>query len=367
MADKGELPKNDGDILYGSEANIALLLPFGDGSDGSVTISSNTDVGHVTKNYTDLTIDNTFTLTVASRSVIYVSGTLTINGTIAVDQELNISSGGVSDPTAGGAGGAGGASGGAVHIFAKNVAGNGTINSNGVVGVAGANGVQSTPDRGGADGNDGGNGRLFYTMDVFDAAVEGKKGSLQTGGTATVVPSIHRNLNFARNLVSFGNDASGGGEGELGDVAAIGGGGGGAGASLGAIGGDGGAGNAGATTGTQGKAGGGGGGGGGCGGFIFMHTLTNTSTVAISTNGGNGGAGGNGDSNSGSGTNYGGGAGGGGGGSGGFIVIFSDTNTFTTSVTAGSGGAAGNNSDGGGTGTAGSVGTVGVAFENIGF
>lgn len=70
---------------------------FGDGSDGSVTISADTtlasdtgvnDTGVVVKNYTSLTINSSVSLTATSRSkamVIYVTGNLTVNGALHMD------------------------------------------------------------------------------------------------------------------------------------------------------------------------------------------------------------------------------------------------------------------------------------------
>jgi len=75
---------NDGyfNDIYGQTFQQNL---FGDGSDGAATISSNTDLGTTIKQYTDLTIDNTFTLS-ADFAKIFVSGTLTVNGTIKSKQ-----------------------------------------------------------------------------------------------------------------------------------------------------------------------------------------------------------------------------------------------------------------------------------------
>ena len=52
---------------------------WGTGADGAVTISSNTDLGtNPTKNYTDLTIDASYSLTGTGCLYIYCTGTCTV-------------------------------------------------------------------------------------------------------------------------------------------------------------------------------------------------------------------------------------------------------------------------------------------------
>lgn len=103
------------------------FLSFGgDGSDGDVTISSNTDISGETKQYNNLTINAGVTLT-AKNSIIGVKGTLTVNGTITANAgggaggtcPLCSGSDGTEQGTAGivgdvtGCGGSGGGGGGA--------------------------------------------------------------------------------------------------------------------------------------------------------------------------------------------------------------------------------------------------------------
>jgi len=71
---------------------------FGDGADGDAVVSSNTNLD-VFKMYNDLTIDSGITLTSTLKYlVIFVKGTLTVEGTISM----------IGKGAAGGAGGAGG-------------------------------------------------------------------------------------------------------------------------------------------------------------------------------------------------------------------------------------------------------------------
>lgn len=91
---------------------------FGDGTDGAVTISSNTeesvteDTGVLVKNYSSLTIDASVSLTTDNRckaALIYVDGDCTINGTLKMDSRgASQSAGGdvnISRSESGGAGG----------------------------------------------------------------------------------------------------------------------------------------------------------------------------------------------------------------------------------------------------------------------
>lgn len=160
----GKYPALDGSNI------ISIVSLFGDGSDGDVTISSNTTLTS-DKFYNNLTIDSTFTLNTGGYRI-FVKGTLTNNGTIA----NNGSNGAAVTGGAGGAGvtvgagkdggtghspgsnggGGGGGGGGVVWIAAKIIATEGTITATGGNGGnavapggagsgAGAAGVASSP------------------------------------------------------------------------------------------------------------------------------------------------------------------------------------------------------------------------------
>ena len=160
----GKYPALDGSNI------ISIVSLFGDGSDGDVTISSNTTLTS-DKFYNNLTINSTFTLNTGGYRI-FVKGTLTNNGTIA----NNGSNGAAVTGGAGGAGvtvgagkdggtgyspgsnggGGGGGGGGVVWIAAKIIATEGTITATGGNGGdavapggagsgAGAAGVASSP------------------------------------------------------------------------------------------------------------------------------------------------------------------------------------------------------------------------------
>jgi len=135
---------------------------FGDASDGTVTIYSNTTLTR-DMYYDDLTIDNTFTLTTAGFKV-FVKGTLTNNGTIdnsgsagANASGITAGAGGAATPEgtllgseAGGAGGNGSAAGGGS-------AGSAGTAYEPVIGPAGAaGGGGGSSDNGGSPGGGGG-------------------------------------------------------------------------------------------------------------------------------------------------------------------------------------------------------------------
>lgn len=298
---------------------------FGDGSDGDVTISSNTSNSTV-KSYNNLTINAGQTLTfdgTKKKQIIRVKGTLTVSGTIEVNEQGGNKGGG---QAGGGAGDSG-----------------------------------SSSQYGGGGGN-GGNADPPYNADIAGAA----GGSASTGGTNssgqvnsgggsggtgnTTSPQITAGLqNFsnwedARDLL-FSQEliyGSGGGGG------AGGGGGGGNGSGAGGSGGN-------------------GGNGGGCL-YIQAKTIIINSGGVISSNGANGSNGSNG-SNGASHTGGGSGGGGGAGGSGGFIGIIYETITNNGSITVnggtggtggtkGNGGANASNGSNGGTGGNGTAGII---------
>lgn len=341
---EGDFPKANGDVLFGRELSlIGLNEPFGDSSDGATTISSNTSLGGVVKNYSSLTIDSTYTLDVDSGSIIFVDGALTVNGDLKCNATTFISGGAGGSGGLGADGATGGSPGGQILIIARSVEGSGTITADGEVPSAAAG--PGTGDSTGQSGNNGSTGSagLVWNLLATNVADFGNGGTITTGGaggTASAGVPIVRNM-FLSSIFSRCYGGSGGGGGESGEydtgTAGGGGGGGGAGGSLYSAGGDGGAGGAHISSVTPGA--GGGGGGGGAGGFIFLYTLDNNSTITLRARGATGGAGG-------AGAATGGNGGGGGGGAGGVIFTYSDT-AFTTAITGGSGGSAGSGGNGG--------------------
>lgn len=241
---------------------------FGDGSDGSATISGNTTLTS-DKYYINLTINNGITLNTGGFRI-FVNGTLTNNGTIA-NNGGNAS--GTTAGTAGAAGtlggggagasgvsqssGAGGGGGGVVWISAKTVAVQGTITAtggNGGNGTAGTgNGVISGAS-GGTIGVSNMNTKNISIMSVFidtlnmqtlSGGAGGASGSGNGAGTA--------GTSITRTLIQTG---TGGNSGNC----------------------------AGTNTGT-------GGGGGGQGGVIYFRYKTLTTSGTLTVTGGNAGTG----------------------------------------------------------------------------
>jgi hypothetical protein len=332
----------DGEVLYAADLNDTLIFSgnkygFGDGGDSSRTVSVDTDDGLIYKNYTDLTVSSTKTLTVASGSIILCTGTLTLDGDISVTGVAG-GAGGLCPSSAGpGNGGAGGTSGGYIFIAAKNIVGAGNIYANGGNGGDGEAGGSAGGD--GGPGTSGGSSTLIisHILNPTITTQGGNGGSTGgTGGTAGTKYSINNDVfNLTSVFItptlikSLGGGGGGGGcNAVAGNVA---GGGGGAGGSLGDIGGSGSAG----ANGTGAYRGGGGAGGGGAGGFIFIISENIDSDIVLYANGGNGGSGGA--------ASGGGGAGGrGGGGSGGVILTLANIDTFTSNVDKGTAGTSGN-------------------------
>lgn len=107
---------------------------FLSGSDGDATISSNQAIPRQVMFYNNLTINSGITLSTIAGSpcVIFVKGTLALNGNISAD-------GNGKAAAAGSAGqGAGGNGGGILLIFAKNITGSGKISANGADGGNGS-------------------------------------------------------------------------------------------------------------------------------------------------------------------------------------------------------------------------------------
>ena len=284
---------------------------FGDGSDGDVTISSGTNINEV-KRYDNLTINAGQTLSSTATSeatlIIQVRNTLTINGSISMNDK----------GAAGGAGGIGGIGGGGGTTSNPPSAASGVVGTGGMSGHKDS-GVYSELGTGGS----GAGGRSDITT--------------VTAGRKTAPPNIRFGIPFyiANSMPQiFGAGGSGGT-----------GGGGGAGAPLGN-----GSGGAGGTGGVGGKGG---------GGIIIMaKDIVFNSGATISANGQQGLVGGTGNNAQCSAptsedNGVGGvGAGAGGGGEGGYIVMLYETlvNSGTMTVTAGAsniGGVGGLGSNGG--------------------
>lgn len=301
-----------------------MVLIFGNGQDGTATISVNTDLGTANlKQYVSLTINAGITLSGNSGMAIYIQKTLTLNGIISVNT-VN-------------------AAGGGVFIFARVTTGSGTITANGSTGGSG----QAPTIEGVTAPSGAGNGTSQSTTTV-------------AAGGLYSVDEIARRI---RALISLGQisryrvngGAGGSGGAALGVCNGCPGSSGGAGGSIFDSGGSGGGGGAAGATGNSGSTGAGGS-GGGSGGIIVIATFSIISII-FESKGANGGVGGNA-----SGTANNGGSGGGGGGSGGLIAVISPRFSGTVTLTAGTGGAGGTASGTGGSGSAGSDGNAGRLF-----
>jgi hypothetical protein len=299
---------------------------FGDGSDGDVVISSNTSNSTI-KSYNNLTINAGQTLTfdgTKKKQTIRVRGTLTVSGTIEVNEQGGLGGGA-------GAGHSGGDSG-----SSSQYGGGGEDGSNGnppynanIAGGAGGGSATGGTNSGGQVNSGGGSGGTAQS-----------NSSQVTAGLENFSNwEDARDLLFSQEII-YG---SGGGGGA------------GAGGGSGNGGGDGGS-------------GGNGGVGGGCL-HIQARTIIINSGGVISSNGSNGSNGANGQNGGTHGTGGGSGGGSGGGGSGGFIGIIYETLTNNGSITVaggtggtagtkGNGNGSGGNGNNGGTGTAGSAGII---------
>ena len=317
---------------------------YGNGTDGDVTISSNTTLTEL-KYYNNLTINSGITLDGTSPQIIYVKDTLTVNGSLSMSGK-------------GGAGGSiSGQGGSATNLNATGGAGGGISGTAGTVGTGGASansgsiGSSGSAGTGGAGGGGGGGGRGYSNSS--GGMTSGSNGA-QTqpygsgGGGVTTIRTVGSLIEY---LYTKGNLlGSGGGGGSKGGVGGTGG--------NGAV--------------YSSSGGGGSGGVGGSGGGSLIIIAKNViiggsgSIVSQGLNGSSGSAGGNGGNGGSGGWNWGGGGGGGGGcaggggggGSGGFISLYYTTlsNSGTLSV---SGGSAGSNASTGGS-TSGGAGGYGT-------
>lgn len=264
-------------LLASSVVTTPMKLFFGTGADGSVTISSNTTLTR-DMHYTNLTINSSIVLSTGGYRI-YVSGTLTNNGTI----RNNGSNGSGTTAGAGGAagslgggkngatgttngttiGGAGGGGGGTVWIAAN------TISVEGTIEAKGGNGANASYVGGTTNNSVGSAGSSSAkTLITSGAGGNGGAGSSSgggSGGTITTTTMDTQNPLFmifqvdTVSMVSLTGGAGGGSGGY--DV----------------------------------PGGGAGGGGGGQGGVIFeMYKTLTTSGTRTVTGGSGGSAGGSG-------------------------------------------------------------------------
>ena len=350
---QGDVVGTSGTFTTSSFNGTSLTLQdiFGNGADGTVTISGDTTLSS-DMFYNDLTVNAGINLNTASYRI-FVKGTLTNNGTIrnngsnggnggiggtgglpggtAGTAGTAVSSGSLPGTVAGGAGGAGGigsdTGGGAAGV--KPADGSSQAKSLGSDGVAGKYGGSGGTGGSGAGGEGGPGGGAV--------AAAGTK----TGTVFNTPKNIISAYELLDTLPSFTVLSS----------------------SAGSAGSNGGGGGGGSITSQWGGSGGGGGGAGGPGGIvsIFAKSIVNSATGIISALGGNGGNGGNGGAGSGADGTGGGGGSGGASGSGGIILLAysSLSDSGTISVAAGAAGALGSGGAGQGGGASGSNGTAG--------
>lgn len=277
------------------------LIFFGDGSDGTVSISSGTTTLTRDMYYSNLTISGTGSLNTASWRV-YVKNTLTLDAAPA-NALFNGNAGGNNGTAAGSGGGNG-------LVLADATIGGGSNGSNGGAGstTTGAQAAASTTKNGNGGGSNTGGAGGSSGANTGGAARAG-------GTTANALPIRRWATEFLNGTTLLGGGrGSPGGGGGAGDGTTSGGGGGGGATGGGAVyvsariisrtgstaagaisanGGNGG--NGGSPTAGTNPAGGGGASGSG-GGWVYLAygTLSGTTaTNAISANGGSGGTGGN--------------------------------------------------------------------------
>lgn len=159
---------NMADVVTESGVSSKNSFYFGDGSDGNVTISSNTTIT-TGKQYNDLTVNSGVTLDCTATKILTIrcKGTLTINGTISMAGQGGSggsagsagAGGGAFPPASGGngSGGGSGGNGGSGYYYGSS----GSSGSNGGTGAAGAVGGST----GGAGGS-GGTSSITYTQPI---------------------------------------------------------------------------------------------------------------------------------------------------------------------------------------------------------
>ena len=349
------------------------FIYFGDGPDGDVTLSTNTNINQV-KHYNNLTINSGITLTSTQSTeaclIIKVKNTLTINGTVNMDGKGGVGGAG----RTGGAGGAGGTfTGGSSNSPSPPRPGKpGQVGDVGGLGQIGNSDTHKLEyESGEGSGNGGTGGRMIagwadeiitssnFGSGYFTTEEEAFKSVLGTHNTA-LIPHVQPGLANVENTrlndpfyIStnmpqfFGGGGSGGTSG-----------GGGAGGTGSVSGGSGVSGPAGGAGGNSGA------GGAGGGGIILMakNIVIGSSGVltADGVNGSNGASGGNGTdaSHPSVGNSQGGGSGGGGGGgeAGQIILLYetySNAGSGNITMTGGTGGSAGSTATYGSAGGAG--------------
>lgn len=265
-----------GSVVRSSVLNSLLASTlFGDGSDGDVTISSNTSLSR-DMFYNNLTIDSTKVLSTAGYRI-YVYGTLTNNGTIRHNGSNATTytggAGAVSGTLAGGSAGGdgltgtlsygGGAGGGAgvIWIAANTIAVEGTIEAKG---GNGANGVSAGGTLVSGSGNNG--TAISKTLIQSGTGGAGGIGGSTTGGSGGTISSSNMGTKSPILMTEFIDT--------LAMLALAGGSGGGAGGVN-----------------SSGGSVGSGGGGGGQGGVIFEMYKTLTTSGTKTVTGGTGGTG----------------------------------------------------------------------------
>jgi len=206
-----------------SWSSIEQFFPsmiWGDGSDGAVVISSNTTLTR-DMYYSDLTVNSTFTLNTGGYRI-FVSGTLTNNGTIAnnggnasgptggtnTKGSLDIGANAPNSPTSGGAAGAGG---NIVWISAKTVAVQGIIEAKGGNASPGASAGSSYSDI---------NGNSVNATLITSGTGGNSGGSGGTGGGIVVSKMSSKNINIMNSFFDFvlGVSLKGGASGATGEA-----------------------------------------------------------------------------------------------------------------------------------------------------
>ena len=299
-------------------------LGFGDGSDGTRTVSSSTTdaAGTILSQYTTLTIDASQVLTADSGNnyrIILASTSITVNGEINVDG-LGASSG--TTAATGTQGGDGGSVAGTAVAWTATGSGGG-----GGSGAAVTSGTSLTAGNGGGAGGTGGAGGAGVTG--------GADGLVGTAGTATSA------IKAARAKLIFGPGGLSGGPAIHPSLWTL----------LNSFGGGGGGGSTGVNAGANDGAGGAGGKGGGCL-LLAAPTITIGSAGILSSNGAVGS----------NGTNATAGGGGGGGGGGGCVISIARTLSNSGTIRA-NGGAAGTGGTGTRPGGAGAAGATGLTLH----
>jgi hypothetical protein len=246
-----------------SSFNFGLPYPFGDGSDGAVTIASNTNYANNTiKQFTNLTVNAGYTLGCSASAnavlLLFATGTVTINGTISVDGKGGAQNTDYVDSYGGSGGGGGG--------MASGSGGGGSDGGNTIVsGGAGGSYDARYPTAGG-NGDDIGSTNITY----FRLRDDLKRYCLGSWGTGGGEGGLYP-----------GSTGAAGGHGGgvviiFADVVSIG--------ATGVITADG-------ANGANASVNNSGGGGGGGGGFIWIVARSYTSSGSVAASGGTGGAG----------------------------------------------------------------------------